>query len=133
MWRHLRMLKRGARSYDQTGIKGTSPGELAVLCPACPIPSINLPPDWQTVGKDSECVDSLSANPFSLIAFAPDISTTRPLVSTHVSGSSDDKSRTTRRTQNWGPGTRTSLRGTRTASTFVNSLTRKRFVLFVPH
>ena len=71
MWRHLRMLKRGARSYDQTGIEGTSPGELAILCPACPNPSINLPPDWQSVGKDSEYVDSLSASPFLLTAFAP--------------------------------------------------------------
>lgn len=57
MWRHLRMLKRGGRSYDKTGVKGTSAGELAVLCPACPIPSINLPPDWKSVGKDYEFVD----------------------------------------------------------------------------
>ena len=56
MWRHLKMLKRGGRSYDETGVKGTSPGELAVLCPACPIPSINLPPNWKSVGKDSEFV-----------------------------------------------------------------------------
>jgi hypothetical protein len=60
MWRHLRMTKRGGRSYDPSGISGTSPGELAVLCPACPIPSVNLPPDWQTVKKD-EYVD-LSCN-----------------------------------------------------------------------
>jgi hypothetical protein len=52
MWRHLRLLKRGGRSYDPTGINGTPPGGLAVLCPACPIPSINLPPNWQSVGKD---------------------------------------------------------------------------------
>ena len=57
MWRHLKMLKRGARAYDPTGIDGTSPGELAVLCPACPIPSVNLPPNWKSVGKDSEYVD----------------------------------------------------------------------------
>ena len=56
MWRHLRMLKRGGRSYDKAGIQGTSPGELAVLCPACPIPSVNLPPDWKSAGKDTEYV-----------------------------------------------------------------------------
>lgn len=50
------MTKRGGRSYDSTGIEGTSPGELAVLCPACPIPSVNLPPDWHSVGKDLEYV-----------------------------------------------------------------------------
>ena len=58
MWRHLRMLKRGGRSYDAAGIDGTSPGELAVACPACPIPSVNLPPNWKSVGKDSEYVDA---------------------------------------------------------------------------
>ena len=60
MWRHLRMLKRGGRSYDATGVDGTSPGELAVTCPACPIPSVNLPPDWKSVGKDSEYVGARS-------------------------------------------------------------------------
>ncbi|KAK0435653.1 hypothetical protein EV421DRAFT_1892517 [Armillaria borealis] len=33
-WRHIR------------GIQGTKQGELAFRCPACPQPSINLPPDW---------------------------------------------------------------------------------------
>lgn len=54
-WRHVRMVKRGGRSYDPTGIRGTSPGELAVVCPACPIPSINLPSNWRSVGEDLEC------------------------------------------------------------------------------
>ncbi|KAJ7301593.1 hypothetical protein DFH08DRAFT_978614 [Mycena albidolilacea] len=27
----------------------TKPGEVALLCPACPHPGINLPPDWHTV------------------------------------------------------------------------------------
>ena len=53
-WRHLRMMKRGGRSYDPSGVDGTSPGELAVLCPACPIPSVNLPPDWKSVAKEKE-------------------------------------------------------------------------------
>ena len=46
------MAKCGGRSYDPAGIEGTSPGELAVLCPACPLPSINLPPNWRSIGKD---------------------------------------------------------------------------------
>ncbi|KAJ2927052.1 hypothetical protein H1R20_g10072, partial [Candolleomyces eurysporus] len=37
-WRHLRLLKRKGR--------GTQPGECVVLCPACPLPDINLPDDW---------------------------------------------------------------------------------------
>ena len=57
MWRHLKMLKRGGRAYDATGIAGTSPGQLAVLCPACPIPSVNLPLNWKSVGKDLEYVN----------------------------------------------------------------------------
>jgi hypothetical protein len=64
MWRHLRMTKRGGRSYDNSGINGTSPGELAVLCPACPIPSVNLPPNWQAAEKDTEYVDLLCDRSF---------------------------------------------------------------------
>ena len=39
VWRHIRMVKCGGQSYNATGINGTSPGKLAVLCLACPIPS----------------------------------------------------------------------------------------------
>lgn len=56
MWRHLRLLKRGGRAHDPTGVQGTGPGELAVLCPACPYPNINLPADWKSVAKDAEYV-----------------------------------------------------------------------------
>lgn len=56
MWRHLHLLKRGGRAHDPTGAQGTAPGELAVLCPACPHPNINLPPDWRSAPKESECV-----------------------------------------------------------------------------
>ncbi|KAK0214468.1 hypothetical protein IW262DRAFT_1450136 [Armillaria fumosa] len=45
-WRHLRLLKRGRWAHDVTGPEGTKPGELAVLCPSCPQPGINLPSDW---------------------------------------------------------------------------------------
>ncbi|KAJ7469422.1 hypothetical protein FB451DRAFT_1476206 [Mycena latifolia] len=33
-WRHLEMLKRGARGHDPEGIANTQDGELALLCPA---------------------------------------------------------------------------------------------------
>lgn len=54
MWRHIRLMKRGGRGHDPTGVGGTSPGELAVSCPACPHPNINLPKDWASAPKDSE-------------------------------------------------------------------------------
>ncbi|KAK0490084.1 hypothetical protein EDD18DRAFT_1465849 [Armillaria luteobubalina] len=41
-WRHIRLLKRSGRGNDPTGVKGTKPGECAVLCPACPQPGINM-------------------------------------------------------------------------------------------
>lgn len=46
-WRHLKMLKRGGRGNDPTGVAGTEDGALAVLCPSCPYPEINIPKDWK--------------------------------------------------------------------------------------
>ena len=46
-WRHIRLLKRSGWGHDPSGSRGTKEGECAVLCPACPIPGINLPPDWK--------------------------------------------------------------------------------------
>jgi hypothetical protein len=43
---HLKMLKRAGRAHVLSGVKGTKFGELALICPACPHPNINLPPDW---------------------------------------------------------------------------------------
>ncbi|KAL7284431.1 hypothetical protein ACG7TL_001721 [Trametes sanguinea] len=51
-WRHLKMLQRAGRGHDPSGVDGTSPGELAVPCPACPHPAFNLPPNWETVSDD---------------------------------------------------------------------------------
>ncbi|KAF7795561.1 hypothetical protein EIP86_006723 [Pleurotus ostreatoroseus] len=48
-WKHLKMLKRAGRGHDPSGIPGTKPGDLAVICPACPHPGINLPDDWDNV------------------------------------------------------------------------------------
>ncbi|KAJ7721409.1 hypothetical protein B0H14DRAFT_3520644 [Mycena olivaceomarginata] len=46
-WRHLLMLKRAGRGHDPSGVWGTHPGELAVDCPVCPNPKINLPESWE--------------------------------------------------------------------------------------
>ncbi|KAL1937896.1 hypothetical protein VTO73DRAFT_12789 [Trametes versicolor] len=46
LWRHLRQLKRGGRGHDPAGASATAPGSLAVVCPACPHPEKNLPPNW---------------------------------------------------------------------------------------
>ncbi|RDX39929.1 hypothetical protein OH76DRAFT_1366991 [Lentinus brumalis] len=51
-WRFLKRLKRAGRAHDPTGIPGTQAGELAVECPACPHPDINLPPNWEDVSDD---------------------------------------------------------------------------------
>jgi hypothetical protein len=45
-WRHLLALKRAGCAHDILGARGTQPGELAIRCPACPIPGINIPEDW---------------------------------------------------------------------------------------
>lgn len=55
-WRFLKRLKRAGRAHDPTGINGTQPGELAVQCPACPHPEINLPPNWEDVSEDLQYV-----------------------------------------------------------------------------
>ncbi|PPQ89278.1 hypothetical protein CVT25_001361 [Psilocybe cyanescens] len=43
------MLKWAGRGHDVTGAAGTSPGELALKCPSCPHPGINLPDNWAAV------------------------------------------------------------------------------------
>lgn len=43
------MLKRGGRGHDLRGAEGTESGELAVECPACPRPGVNLPEGWESV------------------------------------------------------------------------------------
>ncbi|KAJ7138999.1 hypothetical protein C8R44DRAFT_938433 [Mycena epipterygia] len=46
-WRHLVMLKQGGQGNDGTRkVVETRLGELAVTCPACPQPRVNLPEDW---------------------------------------------------------------------------------------
>ncbi|KAJ6556339.1 hypothetical protein B0H19DRAFT_947312 [Mycena capillaripes] len=52
-WQHLMLLKRAGRAHEpdltKERIKGTKAGECALLCPACPQPGKNLPPNWNKV------------------------------------------------------------------------------------
>ncbi|KAF7305824.1 CxC2 domain-containing protein [Mycena chlorophos] len=55
-YRHLLALKRAGRGHAGGGVKGTSSGELAVRCPACPPPGVNLPDEWQTASSRDHCL-----------------------------------------------------------------------------
>ncbi|KAJ7694502.1 hypothetical protein B0H14DRAFT_2283807, partial [Mycena olivaceomarginata] len=48
-YRMMDILKRGGRGNDDTGVRGTGQGELALQCRACPQPGINLPPGWDKI------------------------------------------------------------------------------------
>ncbi|KAJ7076280.1 hypothetical protein B0H15DRAFT_1006298 [Mycena belliarum] len=51
-WANLKMLMRAARGNAASGIAGTSAGECALLCPACPQPGKNLPPGWENAPEE---------------------------------------------------------------------------------
>ncbi|KAK0438387.1 hypothetical protein EV421DRAFT_1738444 [Armillaria borealis] len=50
-YRHLKMLMRAGRGQEENGIETTSPGQLALRCPACPIPDVNLPAGWESASR----------------------------------------------------------------------------------
>lgn len=54
-WRHLKMLKRTGYGhlYNEREEERHSS---ALLCPACPQPGINLPPDWEQAPKEKRFV-----------------------------------------------------------------------------
>ncbi|KAF7306182.1 CxC2 domain-containing protein [Mycena chlorophos] len=52
--RHLLLLKRAGRGHEPGGVDGTGIGELAVRCPACPRPDVNLPNGWQNVSPQDQ-------------------------------------------------------------------------------
>ncbi|KAJ7182801.1 hypothetical protein C8R43DRAFT_1116421 [Mycena crocata] len=58
-WENLEMLKRAGRGHDPTGAAGTGLGECALLCPACPHPGKNLPPNWKDVPEDQKFLYAL--------------------------------------------------------------------------
>ena len=47
------MLKRGGRAHSVTGVEGTAIGELAIRCPSCPHPGINMAEGWANVPKEN--------------------------------------------------------------------------------
>ncbi|KAJ6478255.1 hypothetical protein C8R45DRAFT_1101644 [Mycena sanguinolenta] len=51
-YRNLLMLKRGGRGHEHGGVNGTKPGELAIECPACPRPGVNLPEGWENAAPE---------------------------------------------------------------------------------
>ncbi|KAJ7825975.1 hypothetical protein B0H14DRAFT_3088526 [Mycena olivaceomarginata] len=53
-YRHLLLLKRGGRGHDPGGAKATKSGDLAVRCPACPRPGVNLPDDWEMASNEDK-------------------------------------------------------------------------------
>jgi hypothetical protein len=44
-WRNLQARKRAGFGHDVDTSVG--PGELAIFCPTCPQPGINLPENWK--------------------------------------------------------------------------------------
>jgi hypothetical protein len=48
-WQNLHLLLRAGRAHAEgpDRIGDTKPGECALLCPACPQPEKNLPPNWK--------------------------------------------------------------------------------------
>ena len=128
MWQHLRMLKCGGRSYDAAGVDGTSPGELAILCLACPLPSVNLLSNWKCVGKDSEYVDIHSEFGSFFNWYALGTSITRCLVLMLASTLKRDKSWVMKRTLSWVLGMHILSYGPCIVNTSVISLIRQRFI-----
>jgi hypothetical protein len=53
-YRHLLMLKRAGRGHDPSGVLGTGAGELAIECPVCPNPKVNLPEGWENAPPESQ-------------------------------------------------------------------------------
>lgn len=46
-WNDLTARKRAGFGHDSSLSKAPRPGSLAISCPACPQPGINLPENWQ--------------------------------------------------------------------------------------
>ncbi|KAK7053876.1 CxC2 domain-containing protein [Favolaschia claudopus] len=53
-YRHALMLKRAGRGHDPSGVWGTGAGELAVVCPVCPDPKVNLPDGWENAPQEDQ-------------------------------------------------------------------------------
>jgi len=51
-WRHLKMLKWAGRANVPDGVASTQPGDLAIRCPSCPRPNVNLPIGWENAPEE---------------------------------------------------------------------------------
>ncbi|KAJ7512294.1 hypothetical protein B0H11DRAFT_2214098 [Mycena galericulata] len=40
--------------HDPAGVEATEPGELAIRCPCCPEPGVNLPEDWHSASAEDQ-------------------------------------------------------------------------------
>ncbi|KAJ6479437.1 hypothetical protein C8R47DRAFT_1218996 [Mycena vitilis] len=60
-WQNLHLLKRAGRAHDpaEDRIGATKEGECALLCPACPQPGKNLPPNWKDLPWDKAFIYAL--------------------------------------------------------------------------
>lgn len=47
LWRWMKKLKWAGFGHKEADPMNVSPGELAIFCPACPQPGINLPENWK--------------------------------------------------------------------------------------
>jgi hypothetical protein len=47
IWRWMKKLKWAGYAGSSKKVKDVGPGELAIFCPACPQPGINIPDDWR--------------------------------------------------------------------------------------
>jgi hypothetical protein len=126
-WRHLKMLKRAGRGHDPTGVKGTQPGELAVVCPACPQPDINLPENWETVSDDKQYV-LLVVGSYQQITDNPPTDTYTYFIwqLTHASGSNGASFQAKRKILVWALAGRASWRIISTENTCGRRQIRKR-------
>ncbi|KAJ7068434.1 hypothetical protein C8F01DRAFT_1246940 [Mycena amicta] len=56
-YRHVILLKRRGRfGHDGSRASDTGLGELAIRCPACPRPGVNLPSDWESAAPEDMCL-----------------------------------------------------------------------------
>lgn len=60
-WKHLKMLKRSGFGHDPLGVDNVSPGACALICPACPQPGKNMPPNWENTPRERQSVSMLAA------------------------------------------------------------------------
>ncbi|KAJ7033047.1 hypothetical protein C8F04DRAFT_958139, partial [Mycena alexandri] len=58
-WGNLEMLRRFGRGHAPDGPAGTKAGECALLCPACPHPGKNLPPQWKEMPENRQFLYAL--------------------------------------------------------------------------